>query len=354
MKEKQTQTWDGPGEECDTLPFQGIGTSQTQFVKYTGSQKVQATTGQTMWSEGCNSLKPLDIINKPYIGIETSDIHFNVFPSYWSYLNPLNIAGATISWGINRYYGVHFTAPIPQHESVAYHAQILSKTSMGQEQDMQSHLKKYEAWRSKKDRSKNLILMGISRGTAATFCAYAKEKYPEVKLVILEGAIDSTQNILSHYLSYFCSPRIASGAKSIINSGLSFFHKKGYIGYNPKGPSPLNSIAEFPKGTPVVFITSKIDRVVPCKNTKAIAQALANKGKNPVYLLKLERSSHPNYMFDNAEDRANYETFIHAIYKRYNLKHNSKLAAQGERLVDACFLEPINNIENRIAYNTGI
>lgn len=340
MQEKHTQTWNGSGEEFDTIPFQGVITSQTQVLKYTGDQRLIATTGQTMWSEGCNSLKPLNIIYKPHIGVEVDDIRFNVFPSYFSYLNPLNLIGSTLSWGVNKYYGVHFTKPIPENESVAYHVPIISKTNVGQLHDMQSHRQKYETWVSKKERSKSASLLGISRGTAATFCAYAKEKYPEVKLVILEGAIDSTQNILAHYLSYVCPNRLASSLKAGINAGLSFFHKRGYISYDPNGPSPLSYVEEFPENTPVVFITSKIDRVVPCKNTERIARALADRGKNPVYLLKLEQSSHPNYMFDNAKDRNNYEAFIHAIYKEYNLKHNIELARQGAELLAACRLYP--------------
>ncbi|RUR12365.1 hypothetical protein [Legionella sp. km772] len=342
MKDEQTQKWDGPGEECDTLFFQGIGTSQTQVLKYVGNQKIKATTGQLMWSEGCKSLKPLDVIKKPHLGVEVGDIRFNVFTSYWSYLNPINIISSAITWGANCYYGVHFTRPIPQQESIAYHVPTLSKISVGQKEDMQSHREKYLTWLSEENKSKNLILWGVSRGTAATFCAYAKEKYPEVKLVVLEGAIDSTQNILSHYLSPF-GTRLASGLKSAVNSGLSFFKRKGYIGYDPQGPSPLNSINEFPEGTPVVFITSKIDNIVPCKNTERIAQALADKGKNPVYLLKLERSSHPNYMFDDVSDRAHYAAFIHAIYKKYNLKHDIKPAEKGALLVDTCLVPPLGD-----------
>ena len=75
---------------------------------------------------------------------------------------------------------------------------------------------------------------------------------------------------------------------------------------------------------------------MPCANTENIARALAAKGKNEVYLLKLERSSHPNYMFDDEEDRNNYETFMHAIYKKYGLKHDADLASKGEHLVEKC------------------
>lgn len=61
--------------------------------------------------------------------------------------------------------------------------------SIGQETDMQSHRRKYDSWLASKDKTQGLILWGVSRGTAATFCAFAKRKYPEVKLVVLEGLL---------------------------------------------------------------------------------------------------------------------------------------------------------------------
>ena len=113
--------------------------------------------------------------------------------------------------------------------------------------------------------------------------------------------------------------------------------------YRSDGPSPLQSVEDFPENIPVVFITSKIDKVVPCSNTENIARALAEKKKNDVYLLKLERSSHPNYMFDNLKDRDCYETFIHALYKKYNLKHDPELARKGEHLIESCTLHEIGS-----------
>ena len=100
----------------------------------------------------------------------------------------------------------------------------------------------------------------------------------------------------------------------------------------------------FLKGIPVIFITSEIDVVVPCKNTENIARKLAEKGKNDVYLLKLKRSSHPSYMFDDREDHDNYEAFINAIYKKYNLRHDPKLAANGEGLIQECIIHELDRV----------
>jgi hypothetical protein len=62
---------------------------------------------------------------------------------------------------------------------------------------------------------------------------------------------------------------------------------------------------------------------------------------NDVYLLKLKKSSHPSYMFDDPEDRDKYEVFIHAIYKKYNLKHEPKLAEKGEEMIKKCTLHEL-------------
>ncbi len=332
------------GELCDTLFFQGNGSSQTQALKYVGNQKIIATTGETMWCTGRNNLLPLNVIYKLHIGVEIADVNLRPFDTYFSYLNPIKIIGSAVTWGSNWYNGFNFTSPIPKTESVVFHAPILSQVSIGQETDMQSHRKKYDDWLTKKDKTTGLVLWGVSRGTAATFCAFAKEKYPEVKLVVFEGAIDSVQNVIpSRVADTIPVDFLSKPVMSAITSGFSFFKKYGLMQYDPQGPSPLKSVEEFPEGIPVVFITSKKDTVVTCKNTENIARALAKKCKNDVYLLELERSSHPNYMFDDVQDRDNYEAFIHAIYKKYNLKHNANLAAKGETLVQDCILHELKS-----------
>ncbi|MBX3708130.1 MAG: hypothetical protein KIT56_10275 [Gammaproteobacteria bacterium] len=327
------------GEVCDTLFYQGNGCSQTQALKYVGNHMMIATTGEIMWCTGRNNLQPLNVIYRLYIGKEIADVNLHPFDSYFSLLNPIKIIGSAIAWVSNWRNGFHFIPTRAGAESVVFHAPIFSQVSIGQETDMLSHRKKYDAWLKDDNTTDGLILWGVSRGTAATFCAFAKEKYPEVKLVVLEGAIDSVQEVLpKRVLNTFKSEYISRHVTNIINTGLTFFNKCNLMQYHQDGPSPLKSVAEFPEGIPVVFITSKVDTVVTCDNTENIARALAEKGKNDVYLLKLERSSHPNYMFDNIKDRDCYEAFIHAIYKKYNLEHDHELARKGEHLISSCTL----------------
>jgi hypothetical protein len=288
-------------ELCDTLFFQGITTSQSQVLKYVGNQKIKATTGQIMWCTGCNNLMPLRVIYKPHIGVEVSDVNLKTFNTYHSYLNPVKIIGSAITWSLDWHFGYHFTLPIPPNmESLAFHTPNLSQISIGQECDMQSHRKKYDSWLAEKDKTDGLILWGVSRGTAATFCAFANERYPEVKLVVLEGAIDSIQHVLPNLVANFIPTQFLSRhITSAITSGFSFFKTRNFMQYDPQGPSPLKSVSSFPEGIPVVFISSKKDKIVSWENTERIAKKLAEKGKNDVYLLTLQHSEHPSYMFDD-------------------------------------------------------
>ena len=303
-----------PNEQCDTIYYQGMNNSQAHILKYVGLKKIRATTGELMWCTGKNNLLPLNVIYSPHIGEEIADVNLQPFSSYLSVFNPINVLGTFISWLSNKYNGFHFSpAEHPTLESVMYHAPVLSKISIGQETDIESHRKKYQSWQKKEDKPGGLILYGVSRGAAATFCAFSRHKYPEVKLVILEGAIDSVSDILSE--------RPFAAVQTLFTQ------------YQPEGISPIKCVSEYPENVPTVFITSELDVEVPCKNTEKIARALAAREKNDVYLLKLKRSTHPNYMFDDEEDRDNYESFIHAIYKKYHLQHDPVLAEQGVELL---------------------
>jgi hypothetical protein len=320
---------------CDTIFYQGMNTSQAQALKYTVDEKIIATTGEIMWCEGRNQLSRLKVIYNLFIGKEIKDVDLKPFKNICSFFNPVKLFGALATRWSNWRNGFHFQVPIvASPESVKFHAPILSKMSFGQETDHISHRIKYQSWLKKTDKRDGIILWGVSRGTAATFTSFAIEKYPEVKLVILEGAIDSIPNVMLNRISHSLnSTRMASSVMPFVNSCFRFFKRHSITSYNPDGLSPLDYVNTFPENIPVVFITSEIDREVPHKNTENIAMALARKGKNDVYRLILKHSSHPNYMFDNREDRDAYECFIHAIYKKYQFQHDELLAIKGEKIM---------------------
>jgi hypothetical protein len=114
-----------------------------------------------------------------------------------------------------------------------------------------------------------------------------------------------------------------------------------FTNHDPTGVAPIDLVHRFPKETPIAFITSKTDTLVPAACTKTLAYLLANVGHSHVYLLELEHSSHPRYMMDNEEDRNKYQWFAHALYKKYGLPHIEKYALAGESLLTQCALSGI-------------
>lgn len=328
-----------PYTTCDTIFYQGANSTQTQVMHYSGSQIIRATTGEFLCCHGRNNLKPLNVIFNLHIGEEIADVNLTPYAAYYDYLNPFKWLYTAVSWTKNYATGVHIhPAKNPLPESVIFHSPNLANMSYGQRSDIESHQRKYLSWKENK-KNDGLILYGVSRGTAATFNAYATYQYPEVKLVILEGAIDSMENILKslarRLLRY---ESVANLTYEGLQTTVAFLNRNGLFGYKREGESPLSLVDQFPENTPVVFITSKKDTIVPPENTKNIATVLNQRGKNDVYVLELNNSRHPCYMYDDKQDREQYETFIHAIYKKYGIAHDAECAQKGEPLVEQCLL----------------
>ncbi len=317
-------------QQYATIFYQGILSSQAQITKYTGDHVTVASTGEKIFSHGRNHLKPIDVLVNPYIGSEIKDVNISPFSSLQSSLSPFTWVTIGTSAVMNWYNGVEVIKADEKNNagSIKYHSLVLSETSVGQETDIESHYDKYLRWKHQAGANDKLILYGVSRGAGTTFNAFAKYKYPEVKVVVLEGCFASIEDVLQRWYGRL-SP--------YISSGISLFSK-----YRKTGPSPLGCVDEFPAGVPVVFVTSKVDKTVPSASTKLLAETLAQKQKNDVYVLELETAPHPGYMFDNAEDRNNYEAFIHAIYKKYDCPYRPEFAAAGEHLLEKCLLK-VNN-----------
>lgn len=327
----------------DTLYYPGIFNTQVQAAKYVGFRKVPTSTGQMMWCEGYNQLEPIHVIYNLHSGPEIADVNTQPFATWRSYFNPINWVGAAFTWANNFVHGMRFQpAENPTPDSVKFHAPVLSNISVGQDTDIDSHRSKYDAWKDRDDRNEGLVLYGVSRGTAATFCAFTQHKYEEVKLVVLEGAIDSIENVVPAMIKgKLGDNRVTHTASNFALRGISLF-----TAYKRDGISPLECVDDYPEGVPTVFVTSKTDDIVPAENTRRIANALAERGKNDVYLLELEDANHRNYMFSNKQDRDNYEAFIHAVYRRYQLQHEKVYADKGEHLLEKSLLHRVT-VENQ-------
>ncbi|KTD75491.1 prolyl oligopeptidase family serine peptidase [Legionella waltersii] len=339
----------------DTIFYQGANCTQSQVVHYTGGKRIHATTGEWMWGVGINGLKPLNVIYNVHLGPEIADVNLHPFSTYYDYINPMKWLYTSISWSKNYFTGVNTIPSMNRNSgSVYYHSPNPSQISYGQESDIESHHRKYLSWKNQM-KNDGLVLYGVSRGTAATFCAFAKYKYPEVKLVILEGAIDSMENVIKNMANHYLGKGVMSDiAVSSMRRSANFLTRYGLFGYKDESDSPLSMLDNFPENVPVIFITSELDRTVDSKSTENIAKNLHQRGKNDVYLLKLKNSRHPFYPYDNKQDHDQYETFIHAIYKEYGLDHDSKLAENGRHLLESCNLKnPPNSLETKLNHDSN-
>ncbi|OAI48781.1 hypothetical protein AYO45_04150 [Gammaproteobacteria bacterium SCGC AG-212-F23] len=330
--------WTVPnGASFRTIYYQGMSCSQTQMAKYIGSEVITTTTGQTLSCSGRNGFQPINVVYKPFIGKEIQDVNLTSYTC-----NPLKWIWSCGSHCSNGWYGFQIGAVDPlkatEPGSVTSHRPVFSNVSIGQKSDIESHHTKYTLWDAQKDKFKNekLILYGVSRGGIATLNAFAQYQYPEVVLVVVEGCAYSVEDVIDkrHWAPMACLKR----------NFLSCCTQ-----YQTDGPSPAKSITKFPENIPVAFIGSEIDKEVPWQSSERTAMELFQKGRNDVYLLKLKKSNHSTLMFDDANDRMAYETFIHAYYKRYSAPHIPKLAQAGANLLDECQLK--NNVASGLGSN---
>lgn len=214
-------------------------------------------------------------------------------------------------------------------------------SSAGQDTDIRDHYTRtlalqYMLRRNEQARPYNTVLMGVSRGAAATFSALAenKERYENVKLCVLEAPPASMPHVF----------KFLTG--SILAKPVYFFARKlGFLGWQHKSAYSKQAIGhadEFPDDVPVVFITSQKDKLVPISGVLELACTVAINRRNrnnttPVYLIQLENSDHDDYS-TNPEDAARYQELLHAIYRRHNLAYVERLANAGESQLRGCNL----------------
>lgn len=293
--------------QIKTVYYQGIWSSQIQAAKYTGKRGFNSTTGEHVICPDA-----IDVIKDVFIGEELDEIKL-YDKNEW--VTPVQKMEQILFGAEMKRVGYLITGT--KEKSVSAHSIDIGKISIAQEHDIEQHKKKCDMLKDEKE----IILYGVSRGAATTFNAISKNQYSNVKLVILEGCFYSAEEVFhKRYGDTF--------GKAFYNAALwTFpFHKQD-------GISPSKSVPYFPSGIPVAFITSKKDKSVHAESTIKLASELKRVGGNPVYLLVLENSSHPNYMFDDKNDRETYTYFIHALYEKYNLPFIEEYANLGKEIL---------------------
>lgn len=347
LKEEKTYV------KCTWIPYPGNSHGSEQFALYNGGRDLELPQGGTVRCKGINGRQPLDFFDKPFIGREIADVNLDPFDSISSRFNLLKRVDQIWAYLVAASYNFEFSST-----ATSCYGINRDQSSIGQESDIKSLNEKIRLFENDEKRDSDaVVLFGISRGTAAVMNALAISNdkqdgaYSKVKLVVLEGAIDSIENIKLNIKN-----RVKRFLKSEnLTNAVTYLAEQGYFrfrygAYHKEGPSPLELVDKFPKNIPYLFITSEADTLVPCENTKRIAQALADRGENEVFLLVLKNSTHPSYMFDTDEDRANYQNFVHAGLEYAGLEHNSKWAKAGKDLLEACRLQKTPMLARRMSW----
>lgn len=322
-------------KDVRTIYYQGINASQTQVSKYTGSRGFIATTGEHVVCK-----RAFDVIENPFIGKELDEIQLKKIYAKKGdeikafFQHPIRVLEQCVnSVCENKMFGITIThTGFEPMETLEGHAVRTDLMSLGQTIDIEEHRKRYNLCREQYPDS-DIILYGVSRGAATTFDAAACNHYDmdKVKLIVLEACFDSVSSAAHNSPIFFHAKKIEKAFIKILSKKMQF---------NNKGVAPIKLVNVFPAGVPVLFITSKSDKIVPECCVRRLANALEKRGKNPIYLLVLEHSSHPKYMMDNKQDAENYRDCLHALYKHLDLPYVPKFAHAGEnkRLLECCLL----------------
>jgi hypothetical protein len=308
-----------------TVFYQGVLASQTQAAKYTGSRGFIATTGEHVISS-----KAIDIIADVWVKPEIDEIVPLAYHNQgWFGISPLDAMCVLFRRGVHKGHGITVAGSpnILLTHTLNGHRVHFSKISLAQELDLDNHQRRYDAC-VQECPDADCILFGVSKGAATTFHAHAAHQYQHVKLTMLEGCFDSLSHVFE--ARFFLLPPTMRQLLYRMGSKCT--------NHNPDGIAPIDMADQFPKEAPVAFITSKTDRIVPAVCTRNIAQKLVDTGHPCVYLLELNNSSHSRYMMDNDEDRNNYQNFVHALYKKYELPYIAEYADAGAELLEKCLL----------------
>ncbi len=320
VEQEQVNRWINVEQEnpVQTVFFQGIFASQAQAAKYMGRRGFIATTGEFVvcLENSIDAIHTLSVAPElEEVVLDTSLYGLVRKKGYFAALGLYPLYQGFYARGLidNYINGTKVVGKKFKRETVKGYAIQMSLMNIGQEGDVKDHQKKMEL-----AGSGDKILYGVSRGSAVSFVAYAlnhtSDQYKNVKLVVLEGAFDAIEQVIRHRHSLIAKYTFAE----------NFLYDRilhRFTQFKRSGISPISVVAYFPKDTPVLFITSAIDKNVSSACAKNLAHALVQSGHKQVYIGELKNSSHTGYTQDNPEDVLAYQTCLHTMYKYYNLPY---------------------------------
>lgn len=223
-----------------------------------------------------------------------------------------------ISYLRNKRFGINIKKGLnTTQNSVSHHYSNIFEINVGQDKDINIYKTKVEEHSSKQPLNNKLILYGVSRGSATVFNYYSLYDSANVAAVICEGIFDSVPNICNH-------------VNLISRLKINLLKNVKITKFKTIGICPLTSLDNITKDKPMAIITSLIDTTVPFQCTLNLYKKLIEKGFTKTHILILKSSFHS--MYPIGKEKEQYQNFIHAFYKNYNLPYIEEYANKGIEL----------------------
>ncbi len=309
-----------------TVFYQGLNSTQVSAAKLAGINGF--ISHHT--AEKVTCARAIDCLINLTVYPEIDEVELLNPSKSWMYylLRPYTLAWFIRTYFIYKQNAITFqnlNVSAVRNASFRTHAVRVWKINIGQAGDLAEHKKRVEACYAQYPDT-DIVLYGMSRGALTTFNAHAHNCYDRVKAVVLEGCPSAMPDVVKalpdkwlRALYTYCVPYLCA--------------------HDPAGISALTCVEQFPQETPVLFITSEKDMIVPASCTLKLSHQLVQSVHENVYCLVLKNASHCGYSCDDAEDALNYQHVVHAFYKKYNIAgYNEAYAAAGEALLEQCHI----------------
>jgi len=313
--------WSGQGAQWLFAP--GILCSEYSVGKY--CPRYKASTGETVsCSQALDLLNGAATVSCNFAEIVLSEVN-SAAHKVGILRNRLNgLAEGFQTWRFQKPYTIKIEGESTTGLTLKPYLINPFQFNIAQDLDISIYSKQYDTCCLKNDQHE-MVLYGTSRGAATVFnfiaTEYKNKSDKRVKAIILEGCFDAVRNVSSFEAFIRLLPQ-----------------------YKKYGKAPIDLVEEFvtvcnENNIAVLFVTSKIDTIVPYKNTMRLCEQLAKKGLKQLYVLQLERSGHRDYTCNDGEDMQRYQTTVHAFYKKYDLPHNPMLAFAGQSSLERCIFD---------------
>lgn len=205
------------------------------------------------------------------------------------------------------------------------------QTSLGQSNEIIALNNAYEqvikALATENTINNSVILMGVSRGATTVLNFAGMYRPTQVKALIVESPFDSTRSLVKNILSkiYLDTIPYATTAGHYLLSGIFWQH-------STCGACAIDAIDTIDKELPILLVCSEKDSVVPASSTLLLYKKLRKNGHNKVHIFIVKKSRHARIL--HGPDAQNYQSIVHAFYKKYNLSHDPLLAEKGHLLLE--------------------